>query len=330
MIIVDPIRAGVVSREMVEFPKIVNLEVYRGGCPCGCVHCPVGATAAEKRKEIFGKKGIDLDLYKKIMDEITEHSFAAVRIHSVGEPLMWDNLVDALKLHSHSLKSWLFTSGVTNDPSLLEAICETIHIVEVSVNSTASDDYKNTKGMDAFDRVCKNIGYMHSFIKKNGLHTRLIVSRVQSRDKIKDAEFVRYWKASGLVNDSFVRSYHTYNDLIEELEPGKTRPTHEPCLVHWARFNISVDGYAVVCFNELFKESLDASLILGDVNRQTIAEIWRGEKLAALREAELSGNYSGISSNDALPCKDCYSCQPLFGGRQTSEHQIKQIGGLHV
>jgi MoaA/NifB/PqqE/SkfB family radical SAM enzyme len=317
---------GFPTQKMYEFPNIINVEVYSGDCPCSCVHCPIGATEPAKRKERFGNKGMSLELYKKIIEEISEHPQSTLRIHSAGEPLIWKNLVEALELtHKKSVISWLFTCAVTNNMSLLEAICENTSIVEVSVNSTTPEDYKATKGINAFSRVAENIRHMHSFITDKGIPTRLIVSRVQSLDKNADEEFLKYWKSTGLVDDAFVRTYHTYNDLMAKLPFEEEEVKHEPCLVHWARFNISVDGYSVVCFNELFKEHLDPSLILGDVNEQTIAEIWHSLKLTALRKAELSGDYSDLSFSDALPCKNCYSCQPLYGNRQTSEHQIRQL-----
>ncbi len=319
---------GFPSREMYEFPNIVNIEVYRGDCYCSCVHCPVGTTEPDQRKERFGDKGIDLELYEKIIDEISKHPQSALRVHSAGEPIIWEDLAEALELaHDRSVNSWIFTCAVTNDMPLLESICENTGIVEVSVNSITLEDYKATKGIDAFDKVAENIRYMHNFITENKLPNRLIVSRVQSLDRAADEEFVRYWKSSGLVDDAFIRSYHTYNDMIPELAAEEGQHKHEACLVHWARFNISVDGYVVVCFNELFKPQLDPSLILGDVNKQTIAEIWHGPALTALRKAELSGNYSGLLFGETLPCKDCYSCQPLLGNRQTSEYQIRQLGG---
>ena len=312
---------------MYSFPTIVNVEVYRGTCPCSCIHCPVGMISPKDRNKRFGNKSIDIDLYKKILDEVTQYPHASIRIHSVGEPLEWQELGDALKLHHNkTAKSWIFTSAVTNNVNLLETVCSYTNIIEVSVNSTTHEDYRKTKGINAFEKVYENIIHMRQFIEKQGLCTRLIVSRVQSTSKTKDDEFVQYWKASGLVDDAFVRTYHTYNDLMNELEIGDIQKKHEPCLVHWARFNISVDGYAIVCFNELFKEHLNQSLIYGDVNIQTIAQIWKDKKLTSLRQAELSGDYSNISYKDSLPCKRCYSCQPLFGNRQTSEYQLRMIG----
>lgn len=318
-------KLGFRTEKEAEFPNIVNVEVYRGDCPCSCAHCPVGATEHEDRKNRFGEMGIDLSLYRKIIVEMSEHPHSTVRVHSVGEPLMWDGLIDALVFtHENSVRSWLFTSAVTSNTGKLEGICENTDVVEVSVNSTSQGNYTATKGINAFEQVRENIRMMHEYISGRSLPTRLIASRVQSVDKAADEEFVRYWKTSGLVADAFVRSFHTYNDMIPYLTQEEQHK-HEACLVHWARFNISIEGYAVVCFNELFKHCVDPSLILGNLSDETISEIWHGHKLTALRAAELSNDYSKIPNSEALPCKDCYSCQPLFGNRQTSEHQIKQL-----
>jgi hypothetical protein len=316
---------GFRREEEFEFPNILNIEVYRGDCYCSCVHCPVGTTEPGERKSKFGERGFDLELYKKIIKEVREHHHATVRIHSVGEPLMWNDLIDALKFtHDNHVKSWIFTCAVTNDTKKLEEICDNSSVVEVSINSITPENYEATKGLNAFEIVSGNIKKMHDYINGKNLQTRLIASRVESLDKAADDAFVRYWKSSGLVKDSFVRSYHTYNDMIPGLS-NEEKNKHEACLVHWARFNISVDGYAVVCFNELFKEHLEPSLVLGDLRNQSISEIWHGPKLTSIRLAELSGDYRALPFKDTLPCKDCYSCQPLSGDRQTSEYQIRQI-----
>lgn len=317
---------GFPSVEMCEFPNIVNVEVYRGTCPCRCVHCPVGIVAPEDRQHRFGAKGVDLRLYRKVIDEVSEYPHALIRMHAVGEPLDWPEIGDALKLHKKSTRFWLFTSAVTRDMSLLEAVCRQLDIIEVSVNSTTKEDYIATKGVNAFATVCRNIQFMREVIDRTGSGTRLIVSRVQSTNKSRDDEFVQHWQNSGLVDDAFVRTYHTYNDLIDDLGTARPQAKHEPCLVHWARFNISADGYAIVCFNELFKEQLHPGLIYGDVSKQRIAQIWQGKELQLLRAAELSGDYASCPFESALPCRNCGNCQPLFGASTTSEHQIQLIG----
>jgi len=308
------------------FPTIVNVEVFRGGCPCACRHCPVGVTAAGERGRRFGVKGIDLGLYEKIVREVASYAPAVLRIHSVGDPVMWSDLLAALEVgRRNRVKIWIFTSAVTRNRDLLEAMCSKVDVVEVSVNSINRDDYQCTKGVDAFELVVANLGFMSQIRGREG--TRLIVSRTQTTDEAADHGFVEYWKDAGLVDDAFVRSYHTYNDLLPSLDGENTATKQQPCLVHWARFNISVEGYAVVCFNELFRERLDSSLIFGNINHESIAETWHGPKLTALRRAEMRGDYSGLPFTDALPCKTCMSCQPLGGSRPTSEFQLAQLSG---
>lgn len=323
-------KLGFPNREAFKFPGIVNLEVYSGDCPCNCGHCPVGRLERSQRRAKFGNAGMDIGLYKKIVDEIALYPHATVRLHSVGEPLLWDGLEQLASIHPKSVRGWIFTSAVTTDRKLLEMLCETITIIEVSVNSADPLDYRATKGVDAFDLVSDNIRFMHKFIQKRGRTTRLIASRVQSRDQVTDEAFVSFWRSSGLVKDAFVRSYHTYNGLLDEPAQTVQPSRHQACLVHWNRFNISREGQAVVCFNELFKDGIDPALVYGDVKQQTIAEIWHGKPLGSVRRAELDQDYTQLALKDSLPCPTCTACQPLFGKRQTSEHQVEQLKADHV
>jgi len=57
-----------------DFPNIVNVEVYRGNCPCRCVHCPVGTTLPAQRNQVFGDGEITLALFRKIAEEISVYS----------------------------------------------------------------------------------------------------------------------------------------------------------------------------------------------------------------------------------------------------------------
>ncbi|SDU64880.1 SPASM domain-containing protein [Desulfobacula phenolica] len=324
----DYITKGFDSIESYHFPPIVNLNVLSGECICNCVHCPVGRVPAKDRKKRFRYSQQDLDLFKRIVDEIkATGNTGLLRIHAVGEPILWKHLIEASEYAcTQNVRTWLFTCGITKDKNFLKTLCENINIIEISVNSIDSKDYKKTKGTDGFNLVAENIAFMHSFIKRYKLPARLIVSRVQSYDKKLDGRFVEFWKSSGNVHDAFVRSYHSYNDQIKGSERSEAEIKKDPCLVHWARCNINLDGNVVVCFNELFRKKIDPDNILGNLRENTIADIWQGEKLRAIRNAELYGDYSGIKSGFKLPCENCAYCQPLHGGnRQTSEYQIKKI-----
>ena len=321
-------KLGFPNREMFTFPNIVNVEVYRGSCPCYCHHCPVGKQKKIDRVDFFGKRSISTTLYEKIINEAANYSHSSIRLHSVGEPLDSPNIGELLELHKDEVIFWLFTCGVTEDKNLIKLLCQKVNIIEVSVNSTNREDYLNTKGIDAFSLVKENIELMRDYIDLYGSNSRLIVSRVQSKSVEMDNEFIDYWKASGLVEDAIVRSYHTYNNIIDPLSQNSQINSHEPCLVHWGRFNITVDGFATVCFNELFRKELNPEIILGNINNQSIAKVWKGSLLNSIRKAELSGEYPETKLFANLPCKNCYTCQPLTGSNQTSEYQLRRKGEM--
>ena len=317
------LKEGFAKKRYYQFPNIINLEVFRGLCPCSCVHCPVGRMKPKDRTSFFGIRSVSQQVLEKVVSEMKYYPHSTLRLHSVGDPIMWENLSDAVSyIHGEHINNWIFTSLVTNNTTIMEALANNCSIIEVSVNSVNSDDYKNTKGIDSFYSVVDNIKWLSSYIKANHLKTRLIVSRVQSSSCVADELFVDTWKKNGLVDDAFVRKYHNYNNILGEEMNTKTKP---PCLVHWMRFNISCDGLVVSCFNELFRKELRNDVIVGDINKNSIFEIWHGEYMKELRHAELSG-YSGSRFSPDFPCKNCSFCQAYNNKNITSEYQVAKLG----
>lgn len=318
------IKIGFPDLSSARFPNIVNVEVFRGECPCRCRHCPVGQVEPESRALRFGKGKMSIELFQRIVSEMSQFPHSILRLHSVGEPLLWNDLIPALKLsRRYGVRTWVFTSALTRKRDTLKALAENCDILEISVNDINVTDYLAAKGVDGFDLVSGNIHCMLRHIRDENTGTRLIVSRVQG-DRQGDEEFTAYWKS--IAHDAFVRSFHTYNNMIDNLAehpPGVLN--HEPCLVHWARFNINFQGKAVICFNELFRSILDPKLILGDIRTHSIKEIWQGNNLNSIRNAELTGDYSRLSFSGSLPCPTCQFCQPLQGEGQTSEYQVEKI-----
>ena len=319
-------KAGFLSQEQYDFPAIVNICVYKGACPCECVHCPVGLTPREKRGSQFGQEEMRLELFKKIVDEVAQHSGSAIRVHAVGEPLLWPSLKDALEYaKNRGVKSWIFTSAVTKDAALLDMLVKNCSIIEVSVNSFDPEDYRKTKGIDQFHMVKRNVRRMRDYKVTNNLGTRILASRVESPNKEYDSAFIGNWLKTGLVDDSFIRAYHNYNNAISNKFDAKVVRA-SPCLVHWSRFNIDCSGDALLCFNELFKgPKVNPEVVLGNVGLASIAEVWHSGKIEKVRKAQLCGDYKIVDFAEKIPCEECFSCQPLDSGKPTSENQLKRL-----
>ena len=268
-----------------------------------------------------------IDLFRALIDEIaTVPDRPVVRLHAVGEPTLWSGLASGLThAKARGVTLWLFTSGVGLNSDVQALLAQTVDIIEVSLNSTSRADYLYTKGVDRFDEVVATIRSLRSEILRHGKRTRLIASRVQSQDATSDREFCDYWPESGLLDDAFLRTYHTYNNLLPELAGESSETRRAACLVHWARMSVACDGRVVVCFNELFKPQVHEDCVLGQFPKQTLTEIWRSTRLEAIRAAELSGDYSRMSSAEHLPCPRCRACQPVGTAQITSENQVQRL-----
>jgi len=303
------------------FPRIVNINVLKGSCPCKCVHCPVGKTKPSERKKHFGDTEMNFELFQHIALEIAEYKNCAVRIHSVGEPLLWTHLSEAAKfLGEKNIQSWIFISAVTQNKDLLKTLCDHISIIEISVNAIHADEYLSTKGVNAFQTVYSNIQLMSEYIRNKNLKTKLLLSRVETNDKEADQAFVQHWTKTGLASDVFVRSYHNYNHLLPVLNRNTSK---EPCLALWARTSIDCDGTMVCCFNELFK-NYSPDVVLGKLNTETtIRQLWQSEKLRAIRECDASGDFSSLDIN--IPCKNCTSCLSMKNTQNSSEKQLNSL-----
>ncbi len=188
---------GFGSEEEYEFPLIINLCVLKGRCPCSCMHCPVGVTPPNERKTKFTSSEMAFSTFTRVVDEAADYPHSMIRIHGVGEPLLWRDLVKSLAYaKTKDVKTWIFTSLATGDRQILGYVANLANIIEVSVNSCDREDYRATKGVDSFDLVKENIGFISSIISKHRPAARLIASRVESGNREHDEMFINFWKGS--------------------------------------------------------------------------------------------------------------------------------------
>jgi radical SAM protein with 4Fe4S-binding SPASM domain len=77
------------------------------------------------------------------------------------------------------------------------------------------------------------------------------------------------------------------------LEHG--RASSAPCKMPWTELTVLWDGKVVPCANHYEQVN-----VLGDLEHETLDEVWRGPALAALRAAHLGGAVDGVPV-----CRDC-------------------------
>jgi hypothetical protein len=301
-------------------PKIINLGVVRGVCPANCVHCPVGETIQQNRRDKFGMGFMPIDDFKALCIQIKEfgaQNAPCLRIHGIGEPAAWTDLGEAFQFcKANEIKTWVFTMGLGTDRNTFLKTFSHADIVEFSINASDVEDFKQTKGLgeDDFSEITARMEALARLANK----PRILVSRVQTTSQEKDADFIKFWKSKNLFDDVFIRSFHNYGDRLEPLADilnavHMKTSSERSCLVPTARMNIDgVLGIVVRCFNELFDkpEIVQNKSIARILKDQTLKQIWFGDIMEDWRRNPF--NYS--------ECRNCTSCQPM--NPNSSEHQL--------
>lgn len=101
----------------------------------------------------------------------------------------------------------------------------------------------------------------------------------------------------GLPVDQFkVIHPHDWRGEVKEAVPYvATGDFYNPCVVLWATLSIGWDGRVLGCAADL-----NGYEILGNLNGQTMMEIWNSKKLQRYRELHSAGHYQDIDL-----CRDC-------------------------
>jgi radical SAM protein with 4Fe4S-binding SPASM domain len=143
------------------------------------------------------------------------------------------------------------------------------------------------------------VTYLVNRRDSTGSKTKIIVSIVNQLDmldKLEDA--VSFWKK--IVDDVQVRKYLTWGIGDPDKSGDKTPYITEtdkraPCPFPFERLNVDSRGKVEFCGYDIAGET-----DFGNVNKETIESIWKGDKFCEWREMLLEGRYREIEV-----CRKC-------------------------
>jgi radical SAM protein with 4Fe4S-binding SPASM domain len=241
-------------------------------------------------------------LYEKLIKEIADYrdSVKSVHLHNYGEPLLDKELPRRIKLAKDlGIRHVYFVTNaslLTPDKST-EIIEAGLDEFKISFYGTDKETYNETmKGLD-FDRSIQNVRDFFKIrkeFKKTG--PKVIIQylpQMANRSKIKD--FLNIF--SSLINkgagDSLnVFSLHNFGDGRAYHKVDKIVGI---CNYPWRTMVILHDGRVVLCCLDY-----NGVQVVGDVNKNTIEEIWNSERYKQVRE-----NFKSLRYGNYPICKDC-------------------------
>lgn len=274
-------------------------------CNIKCKICPQSSSK-------FPNRGfMDIELLRKIAAEIQHIRPSLVTLHLSGEPLLHRQIDEFVRIiKDHGLSATFSTNGLllTKDraKSLIDAGLDAIRI------DFAADKevYESIRQKSLWKTVYANIHDLLEAKKEKGV-VKPVVSLVnidvtddqeETENKRQDLMnlFQGYqFESSNLELHSWAGDFAqktTHDSSINGLSANKHKlKTFSPCIHPFASFNITWDGFVVPCCRDLLRD-----YVIGDINKNTILEVWNSDKLLRLRKIHAENRYK-----EEPLCADC-------------------------
>ncbi|HOV21574.1 MAG TPA: radical SAM protein [bacterium] len=283
-------------------PYAMNIEITTR-CNLKCWMCP-----RPKHKNV--KSGdIDFYLFKKTVDEMThlltkKTTFTPV---GLGEPLFYNKLLEAieyLKIKCPNVPIHIDTNATLLDEEKSEMLCRLLcknDRILFSLNAGSRNTYEWMMGVDKFDLVVSNIKNFLEIREKIGKGPRVIIQIMDTKKTASEIEgFKNFWKYFIGPSDSiYVRPLLNWGGKIETKDIcTQVKRKRYPCLSPWIAVVIDINGNVYPCCEALSTRE-NGNLLLGNIQRNSLLEIYSQDKIRQIRENMLN-NQNSISE-----CSNC-------------------------
>jgi sulfatase maturation enzyme AslB (radical SAM superfamily) len=279
------LRAG---RDRAPLPEIIQIEATNL-CNAHCVFCP--------RERMERKQGVmEMDLYRKVVDETAALRIPHVRLHNYGESFIDRQIVEKIRYaKSRGIREvGLISNGSLVTEATARAIVEAgLDAINISVDAAGKEAFERTRVGLKYDRVIENIeGLVRVRADLGASRPRLILSFVRQDHSDAEHAFIEKW--SRIADKVHVTDLHNWAGTL----PGRS-DVQFPCYRPWLTFTVLWDGRVSLCCADF-----DGKVVLGDLHTQTMAEVWNSPAFRAIRRAHLDHGGPGICHGCDLPKKD--------------------------
>lgn len=285
-----------------DYPLLVDLEL---ASVCN-LKCPMCYTISPEFRKKVNAKLMDFDLYKRLIDEIAGH-VPAIRLSLRGESFLHKRIIDCIRYAKE--KGIGEVSSLTNGAKLTgqflrDVIDAGIDWITVSIDGVG-ETYEKIRKPIKFDEILDHVKEIDAYKKENGLHRPVI--KVQG-----------IWPAIRENPQLYYDTFAPYVDLVA-FNPLIDYRFRDACIIYedefccpqqYQRLVIGADGFVMKCSND--EENQE---VIGDVNKQTIHEIWHGENMKKVRD--LLKDPQGFKQSRV--CRQCYL------PRKTVEDEVARI-----
>jgi len=278
------------SASLSSFPAELSIETINL-CNARCTIC-----AHPQMKRPKGKMAPSL--VRSLIDQAREGQVTRLFLSGYGEPLLDKRLPEfiAYARDRELADICIVTNGYLLDPSTAAELIEAgLNTIVISMDGFSAETYERVRVGLEFARLNDNIMNLPAVRGRSKIKIMIscldLVSNRQERGEAaerfgKYVDGIYYRQAQGWTSD--------YARQIAGWSPHYEQNTI-PCRYLWDSLSVYIDGTVPACCLDF-----EAVSNMGDAARQSIADIWTGERLGYYRKSHLENKKA-----DVVPCRHC-------------------------
>lgn len=264
-----------------EFPVHLDIETV-DACNLRCAHCFRHDDLKKSLGMAFVNSGkrFPLDALARLLDEGRRWGLNSINFGFSGECSV---NVDFLKMVEMADTAGIIdirsiTNGLPLTEKKIEAVMESpLRIFSISVDAATPESYRKLKGEDGFEKIVGLVRHAGEHKRKLGRDFPLLR--------------VSYYPSPETAGEEglFVETFRDHVDFIDIQDFKDVRhlgahALRSDCLMPFRRLAVFADGRVAPCCS-LYSNAL----IVGDINNNSLKEIWDGEEMERLREELTAG-----------------------------------------
>jgi len=265
---------GLASRGAPPIPPSVQIEPTNV-CNLRCTTCPGSRTSS-------GRGYMDMDLFQSIVTEASDIGVQRIHLFLRGEPTLHPKIFEMIAfIKSKGLSLHLTTNGTTLVPErsaeLLRTGVNSADQLTISILGHSKESHEATMvGVD-HDSVVHNVTELMRLRKKLRINGPVVetIFNAPPENQHETDDFLRFWRGK-------VDHVRLGDISIEFQEYGRDAVNSvirtEPCNGIYERLLVFWNGQVPQCNGDV-----DGEHMLGDLNRDSIAEIWNCDRLKGVR-----------------------------------------------
>lgn len=311
-------------------PYVVQIfPIY--ACNFTCEYC-FHSVPRHERGFVSDWPIMKLDLYKKCINELAQFDdqLKVLRFVGMGEPLLHKNIAEMIAYavdKKVALRVEMLTNGSLLTPEMSDLlIAAGLSRLVVSLQGISAEKYRHISKVEIdFDRLVENIAYFHRHKTNTHVYVKIVDYAL---DEIHTAE--KYYALFGDICDSMaienavpIMPGVDYDRVLKNPEGCATQfglpvSSIDVCPQAFFTMQVNPDGKVVPCYQ------ISYPAIMGDVNHQTMQEIWNGAAYTSFRRAMLNGR-----NNANAVCAGCNFIKYRLFPEDDLKDTVERLKGVY-